>query len=109
MLSTCVVCSQQLSDVQTFAVTTNSPLLPCLQLLHVHDPQSSMVFTFDCLLIDNLMLDRHGIVLVEVDSVKINLCHDCYVMFANAKSDKIPCFTWANSLYHGDLPPLFQT
>ena len=108
MLSTCAVCSQQLSDIQMFTVTADSPLLPCLQLLRAHSLQSSMVFMFDCPLIDNLMLDRHGIVHVDVDSAKINLCRDCYVTFANTKSDKVPRFAWANSLYRGDLPPLFS-
>ena len=63
---------------------------------------------FDCPVIDNLMLDRHGIVHVEVDSVKINFCRDCYTTLANSKNDKIPCFAWANSLYRGELPTYFS-
>ena len=113
MPSTCAVCSQQLPDVQTFTLTADSPLLCRLQLLRVYAnsfilcKSSPTVFMFDCPLIDNLMLDRHGIVHVDLDSVKINLCRDCYVTFANSKSDKVPCFSWANSLYRGDLPPFF--
>ena len=102
-----VVCSQQLSDIQMFTVTADSPLLPRIQCLRVYDLQSSTVFMFDCPLIDNLMLDRHGIVHIEVGSVDINLCRDCYVTLANAKSDKIPHCAWANSLYQGNLPPFF--
>ena len=113
ILPTCAVCSQQLSDVQTFTLTADSYLLHRLRILRVQDPfisrqPSSTVFTFDCPLINNLMLDRHGIVHVDVDSVEINLCRDCYTTFTNSKSDKIPHFAWANSLYRGDLPPFFS-
>ena len=117
MPSTCAVCSQQLSDIQMFIVTLNSPLLHRLQHLCVRDPfvlrecitQSlSTAFFFDSPLINNLMLDRHGIVHVEVDSVKINLCRECHTTLANSKSVKIPRFAWANSLYRGDLPPFFS-
>ena len=108
VLSTCAVCSQQVSDIQTFLVTADSPLLLRLQVLRVHDPQLVMAFMFDCPLIDNLMLDRHGIVHIDGDSVKINFCRDCYTTLVNSKSDKIPHFAWANCLYRGELPPFFS-
>ena len=113
---TCSVCSQQLLDVETSVLTKNSPLLEWLQSLHVEGqllpckcivPCMSRAFMFDCPLIDNLMLDKGGLVDIRPDCVKINLCGNCCTVLGNTKSAKVPRFALANHLYRGDLPDYF--
>ena len=114
---TCAVCSQQLLDVQSFIVMTNSPLLQRLQCLSVNDPFikckctvqcMSSTFQYDCPLINNLMLDKIGLTDINNDSVKMNFCSNCYRTLTNIKTNKIPRFALANNLYRGDLPDNFS-
>lgn len=117
MLPMCATCSQQLSDVQMFIVTSDSPLLQCLWCLRAHDSSitckctiqcMSSAFQFKCHHIDNLMLDKNGLADINCDSVKINFCCDCYNTLTNLSTNKIPRFTLANHLYHGNLPEYFS-
>ena len=116
MPPTCAVCSQQLVDVQPSVLTKNGPLLERLQSLHAEGrfipckcivPCMSRAFMFDSPLIDNLMLDKSGLIDIHPDSVKINLCGNCRTVLGNLKSEKVPQFALANHLYRGDLPEYF--
>ena len=113
----CAVCSQQLLDVRSFIVTLNSSLLQRLQCLSANDffirckcvaQYKSSAFQYNCSFIDDLMLDRIGLADVNSNSVKINLCNDCYATLSNIKTTKIPRFALANNLYRGDLPDYFS-
>ncbi|KAG2134231.1 hypothetical protein BD769DRAFT_1714369 [Suillus cothurnatus] len=110
----CAVCSRQVCSVNELRVDANCDLPLSLDILRLTDPfivtkcvvQSlSSEFTYECSVLDGIMLDKTGITVCTSDSSTLNICGQCFRSLSRAK---VPRFALANKLYRGQMPPQFR-
>ncbi|KAG1829117.1 hypothetical protein EV424DRAFT_461362 [Suillus variegatus] len=107
----CAVCGRYQRDCVVVTFTATDAPSFHLETLRVTDrfiiqkcvvQGLSAAFSFDCPIIDGLMLERAGIVDCSSDCVRLFLCSSCRTSLS--KPDKVPRFALANNLYRGQLP-----
>ncbi|KAG2107451.1 uncharacterized protein F5147DRAFT_802633, partial [Suillus discolor] len=105
----CAVCSRQVRSINELRVDADADLSLSLDLLQLNDPfitakcvvqTLSSEFTYQCSVLNGLMLDKTGILVCTLDSTTLNVCGQCFKSLSRAK---MPCFALANKLYQGHL------
>jgi hypothetical protein len=74
--------------------------------MHYNHPH----FLYGHVAVDNMMLCREGLSLVQHDRLKVDVCSECLqsIVLKNRALPKLPKFSLANKLYLGSLPKQFD-
>ncbi|KAG2150884.1 hypothetical protein DEU56DRAFT_728288, partial [Suillus clintonianus] len=110
----CAVCSRQVRSVHELQVEADTDLPLSLELLQLNDvfitakcviQSLSTEFTYECSILDGLMLDKTGITGCTPLACTLSVCEACFNLLSRSN---VPRFALANKLYRGHLPPQFQ-